>query len=186
MSRAAVKAKPAGIHASAFIHPKAHVEDAIIGARSKVWQFASVIRGARLGEDCNVASGACFDGSRADDRVIICHNLAAGPGFWLQDDVFIGPNVTLCNDNWPRAHKRGFEGAVEWSIIVEKGATIGANAVVMPGVRIGAGAMVAAGSVVSRNVPPKHLHRMNGQVEPITDEEAKCASRVRLVGALVR
>mgnify|MGYP000087069306 CR=1 FL=1 len=70
------------IDQTAFIHPKAEVHrDVTIGARTKIWQFASLLRGAVLGDDCTMASGACFDGSRAGNRVILCHNLAAGPGF---------------------------------------------------------------------------------------------------------
>src|SRR5262249_33649100 len=81
------------IHTMAVVH-----DDCEIGEGTKIWQFASVLRGAVLGRDCIVASGACFDGSVAGDRTILCHNLAAGPGFRLGDDVFIAPNVTLAND----------------------------------------------------------------------------------------
>ncbi len=146
------------IDQTAFIHPKAEVHrDVTIGARTKIWQFASLLRGAVLGDDCTMASGACFDGSRAGNRVILCHNLAAGPGFLLGDDVFIGPNVTLCNDAWPRTMKEGFDpkrfNGEGWAIVIENGAAIGANSVVLPGVRIGQGAMIAAGSVCDRDVP---------------------------------
>lgn len=173
------------IHETAFVHPMACVEGVgLIGARSKVWQFASVIRGAILGEDCTVASGACFDGSRADDRVVICHNLAAGPGFWLKDDVFIGPNVTLCNDAWPRSNKGKFDASrfdgENWAIIIEDGASIGAGAVVLPGVRVGMGAMVGAGVVCGRDVPDGHLMLSNNQCVPIGDEARKL--RMRFVG----
>ena len=174
-----------------FIHPMAVVhDDCEIGAGTRIWQFASILRGAKLGKDCNVASGACFDGSRADDRVVICHNLAAGPGFWLQDDVFIGPNCTLCNDSWPRATKEGFHpeafDGTRWAIVIEKGATIGAGVVVLPGVRIGAGAMVPADVTVSRDVPAGHLMMPNQVPIPISSEADKLGKRMRFTADAVR
>lgn len=149
------------IDPAAFIHPKAHVEGATIGARSRVWQFASVIRGAIVGEDCNIATGACLDGSQIGDRCILGHNTAIGPGFRIFDDVFVGPGVVLCNDMWPRAWKDGFDvsrfNPVSYSVIIESRASIGANSVILPGVRIGFGAMIAAGSVVTKDVPARAL-----------------------------
>lgn len=161
------------IDPTAYVHPKAHVDGATIGPRTRVWQFASVIRGARLGEDCNVASAATLDGCHFGDRVIVCQGVAAGPGFLIGNDVFIGPNVTLCNDAWPRVDKAGFDAqrlrAGAWTIVVGDGASIGANAVILPGVTIGAGAMVAAGAVVDRPVPDRHLWRRDGRCVPIDD-----------------
>lgn len=157
------------------------VQNADVGARTKVWQFASVIRGAKLGDDCVVGSCAVVDGATVGDRCHIGHGAQVHPGAVLGDEVFVGPGAVLCNDAWPRAHKRGFELGAP-SIVIETGASIGANAVVLPGVRIGAGAMVAAGSVVARSVPAKHRFLASGQVEPITDEEAKCATRMRQAG----
>lgn len=157
------------IHPTAFIHPKAHVEGASIGARSRVWQFASVIRGAVMGEDCNIATGACLDGSQIGDRVILGHNVAMGPGFRVFDDVFIGPNVTLCNDAWPRVAKGDWDASrfnpVTFAIIIESRASIGANSVILPGVRIGFGAMIAAGSVVTKDVPARGLWKDRALVE---------------------
>lgn len=177
------------IHETAFVHPFA-VTDGVrsIGARTKVWQFASVIRGAVLGEDCTVASGACFDGSVAGDRVVLCHNLAAGPGFLIGNDVFIGPNVTLCNDAWPRSDKAGFHPEAfdgqRWAIVIEDGATVGAGATVLPGVTIGKGAMVGAGVVCGHDVPAEHLMLSNQVCVPIGDHGRKV--RMRFAGERVR
>lgn len=160
-----------GIAPTAFIHPKAHVEECEIGARTKVWQFASVIRGTILGEDCNVASCATLDGPRFGDRCIISQGVAMGPGFWFGNDIFVGPNVTICNDRWPAASKLDFDperfklGLV--TVFVHDGASIGANAVVLPGMMIGQNAMVAAGAVVNRSVPDGHLFARDGKIVEI-------------------
>lgn len=166
------------IDQAAFIHPKAEVHKTCrIGARTKIWQFASVIRGAVLGDDCTVASGACFDGSVAGNRVVLSHNLAAGPGFLIGDDVFIGPNCTLGNDAWPRARKQGFDpkrfDGTQWAIIIESGAAIGSNSVILPGVRLGQNSMVAAGSVVSKSVPANTLHMQDGTLKPFKREPVR-------------
>ena len=165
--------KPAG--PTKVVHKTASV-----GARTKVWPFASVLRGARLGEDCVVGSCAVVDGAQVGDRCRIGHGAQVHPGAIVGSDVFLGPSAVICNDAWPRAHKRGFDkpGAV----VIEDHASIGANATVLPGVTIGAGAMVAAGAVVARSVPARHRYLASGQVEPITDEEAKCAGRTRQAG----
>lgn len=173
------------IDPTAQVHRLALVEDSQVGARTRVWQFASVIRGARLGEDCTVASGATLDGCWFGDRCIISQNVAMGPGFLIGDDVFIGPNVTICNDMWPATHKRDFEvealRADFVAVSIRHGACIGANAVVLPGVTIGKGAVVAAGAVARRSVPPDTLLRRNGStalIEPGWREmrmrEARC------------
>lgn len=171
-----------------FIHEKAHVDDTVsIGEGTHIWQFASVIRGAVLGKNCSVASGACIDGSLIGDNCVIAHNLAMGPGFKLGDGVFIGPNVTFCNDAFPRAHKRGFDVSGysngKYAVIVEDGATIGAGAVILPGVRIGAGAMVAANATVTKDVACDHIWRADGSRRPILRESEK--ARVRFVMEVV-
>lgn len=169
------KADDSQIHPSAFVHPLALVAGASVGARTRIWQFASVIRGARIGADCNIASGACIDGSVIGDRTKIAHNLACGPGFVIGSDCFIAPNVTLANDCWPRAHEVGFDVSKyegRPAIIMHDGASIGSNCVILPGVIIGAGAMVAAGSVVTRDVLPGHLWK-NGEQERIFGEETR-------------
>lgn len=163
---------------TAQIHPLAFVDDTVsIGKGTRIWQFASVIRGTRLGENCNVASGATLDGPRFGNRCIICHNVAMGPGFWFGDDVFVGPNVTICNDAWPATHTRGFDQAALRAgyapfvtVRVGDGVAIGANAVVLPGVVIGNHAVVAAGAVVDRAIPADHLLRRSGEIVSIRPE----------------
>jgi UDP-2-acetamido-3-amino-2,3-dideoxy-glucuronate N-acetyltransferase len=172
-----------------MIHPLAVVhDDCTIGKGTRIWQFASVLRGAVLGEDCNVASGACFDGSVAGDRCILAHNVAIGPGFKLGNDVFIGPNAVLCNDAWPRAHKDGFDASQfdgkRWAVIIDDGASVGAGAVILPGVHIGAGAMVGAGVVCGHDVPPGMLMLSNNMCAPVGTEHQKV--RMRFAGERIR
>lgn len=169
-----------------FIHEKAHVEGSHIGARSKVWQFASVIRNARLGEDCSIATCAIVDGARLGDRVIVSHGAFIDPGMVIGNDVFIGPFVALCNDAWPRAHKDGFdmEPLISGDLVttkIEDGASIGAHAVLLPGVIIGTEAMVAAGAVVTTNVPDAHVYHRDGSIVPIDPKRAP--RRMRIAGA---
>lgn len=140
-----------------MIHPKAHVEDADVHPTAKVWQFASVIRGARVGAACVIGAGAVVDGAVLGERVHVQSNAVLGPGIVIGDDVFIGPNVTLANDLWPRVSAEGFD--IEHlkanpCVIIEDGASIGAGAVLCPGVRIGRNAMVAARAVIRESVPP--------------------------------
>ena len=165
----------------AFVHPKAHVDDATIGVGTKVWQFASVIRGAVLGEDCNVASTATIDGAVFGNRCIVCAGAFIGPGTLIGDDCFIGMSVSICNDMWPEPSKQGFDiGALrsgKWAVILGDAATIGANAVILPGVAIGKGAFVAAGAVVDRNVPDGFLWRRNGYLTAMP--ENRRAKRMR-------
>ena len=160
-----------------MIHPNAFVDDTVtIGEGTNVWQFASVIRGAKIGKNCNIASGACIDGSEIGDGTKIAHNLAMGPGFKVGKNCFIAPNVTFCNDAWPRAHMSGFDIKAYHdrpAVIVADGATIGANAVILPGVYIGENAMVAAGSVVTRDVPAETLWKGWGDMAEIINEDKK-------------
>ena len=162
-----------------MISKKAHVTaDTQIGANVNVWQFASVIRGAVIGADCTIAANAIVDGAKIGARCIVGHGAGIHPGAFLGDDVFVGPGAVLCNDAWPRTHKRGFDPSAQ-SVTVEDGASIGAGAVVLPGVRIGSGAMVAAGAVVTRDVPAKVLYTASGVVAAIVDEEERTATRSR-------
>lgn len=160
------------ISETAFIHPLAHVADSLVGARTKIWQFASVTGGTVLGEDCSVSPSAMLHGPRFGDRCVISGGVMMGPGFVLGDDVFVGPNVTLCNDVWPRADKTGWDAEMLRdgrcvAVRVGDGASIGAGAVILPGVSIGEGAMVAALAACDRDVPAGHLFRRDGSIVEI-------------------
>jgi len=162
------------IHPTAVIHPKAHVVEATIGARSKVWQFASIILGTVIGQDCIIGACATLSGPIIGDRCKISSGVVMGPGFKIGNDVFLGPNVVLANDVYPSASTEGYDNARlragnEFAVIIEDGAMIGANAVILPGVKIGAGAIVAAGAVVRHNVPPAMMQLRNEYLGPVPD-----------------
>lgn len=171
------------IEPAAFIHPKAHVDETVtLGAGTKVWQFASVTRGTVMGMDCSVSPFAMLDGSVYGDRVVVSGGVTCGAGFLVGSDVFLGPSCCLGNDMWPAAHKDGYDDAMlrsgeHFAVIVEDGATIGALAMVLPGVRVGRGAVVAAGAVVDRDVPDGSLWRRNGYLSPVPAE--RNAKRMR-------
>jgi UDP-2-acetamido-3-amino-2,3-dideoxy-glucuronate N-acetyltransferase len=166
------------------IHKKAEVKDAKLGDGCSVWQFASVIRGAELGDNVTVASCAIVDGAVVGSGSIVCHGASVHPGVRLGANVFVGPGTTLCNDSWPRTHKNGWAKPEAPVIVVRDGASIGANCVVLPGVTIGEGAMIAAGVTVTRDVEPWHLLSVSGAQAPIGRDDQK--QRVRLAGGKAR
>jgi acetyltransferase-like isoleucine patch superfamily enzyme len=135
-----------------FVHPQALCETTSVGTGSRIWAFAYVLDGARIGCDANICSHVFIEEDVViGDRVTIKSGVQLWNGVRLEDDVFIGPNATFTNDLFPRSKSRP-ERFVK--TVVAKGASIGANATILAGVTIGRGAMVGAGSVVTRSVPP--------------------------------
>lgn len=138
-----------------MIHPLADVQSSAIGDGTRIWQFVVVLAGARIGAECNI-NAHCFIENDVvlGDRVTVKCGVYLWDGLRVADDVFIGPNATFTNDRLPRS-KRYPERFPQ--TVLERGASIGAAAVVLPGVTIGAGAMVGAGAVVTRDVPARAL-----------------------------
>jgi len=135
-----------------FVHEQGLCESSDVGKGTRVWAFAHVLEGARVGTDCNVCDGVFVEGGAVvGDRVTIKCGVQVWDGVVLEDDVFVGPNATFTNDSMPRS-KRWLDEYPQTT--VRKGASIGANATILPGVEIGMGAMVGAGAVVTRSVPP--------------------------------
>ena len=133
------------------IHPSADVASEAIGRGTRIWQFVVVLPGAQIGQDCNVCSHCLIENDVVvGDRVTIKSGVQLWDGLRVGDDVFIGPNATFTNDKHPRSRNTDF---VKLMTVIEKGASIGAGAVVLPGIRIGENALVAAGAVVTRDVP---------------------------------
>lgn len=138
-----------------FIHEKAICESGHIGENTRIWAFAHILPGAVIGADCNICDGVFIENDVIiGNRVTIKCGVQLWDGLNIEDDVFIGPNATFTNDRFPRSkiYPEHFPGTV-----VRKGASIGANATILPGLEIGAGAMVGAGAVITRSVPPNAI-----------------------------
>jgi len=138
-----------------MIHPTADVQTENIGNRTQIWQYVVILPGAKIGKNCNI-NAHCF----IENDVIIGDNVTVKCGVYLwdglviEDNVFIGPNVSFTNDKYPRSKKypERFD-----KIIIKKGASIGAGAVILGGITIGENAMIGAGSVVTKNIPSNEL-----------------------------
>ena len=134
-----------------FIHPLADVQSSSIGSNTRIWQYSVVLQNAIIGENCNICAHTLIE-----NDVIIGNNVTIKSGVYiwdgitLEDNVFIGPSVTFTNDKKPRSKQYPEEFS---QTTVEKGASIGANATILPGIRIGQNALIGAGAVVTKDVP---------------------------------
>jgi UDP-2-acetamido-3-amino-2,3-dideoxy-glucuronate N-acetyltransferase len=135
-----------------FIHPNALVDaGAHIGPRTRVWAFAHIVKGAVIGEDCNICDHTFVEGKvRIGNRVTLKCGVYLWDGLVLEDDVFVGPCAAFTNDLRPRSRQHPLEYP---TTTLKEGCSIGANATILPGITIGRCAMVGAGSVVTRSVP---------------------------------
>lgn len=138
--------------AEPFIHDRALCETNAIGDDTRIWAFAYILAGARIGCDVNVCSHVFIENEVViGDRVTIKSGVQLWNGVEVEDDVFIGPNATFTNDLFPRSKQR----PEAWPRTrLCRGASIGANATILAGTTIGAQAMVGAGAVVTRDVEP--------------------------------
>lgn len=156
-----------------MIHAQAFVSESSVGEGTAVWQFASLIRGSRVGKGCSIGSCSVVDGAIVGDFSCVGHGAQVHPGTVVFSQVFIGPGAIICNDRWPRTSKTGFEFdrlKERPTVVIEEGASIGAGAIILPGVRIGKGGMVAAGVVCGVDVPAGMLLRRDGTLEPMPDD----------------
>jgi UDP-2-acetamido-3-amino-2,3-dideoxy-glucuronate N-acetyltransferase len=134
-----------------FVHPQGLCESTQIGSGTRVWAFAHVLPGAVVGRDCNLCDHTFIENDVVlGDRVTIKCGVQLWDGLRLEDDVFVGPNATFTNDHFPRSKQRPSQFL---KTVVGRGASIGANATILPGVAIGQNAMVGAGAVVTHDVP---------------------------------
>lgn len=134
------------------IHQLADVKSDAIGEGTRVWQFVVIMNGAKIGRNCNICAHTLIEGDVVlGDNVTVKSGVYLWDGTRIADDVFIGPNATFTNDAMPRSkvYPEKFNG-----ITLERGASIGANATLLPGIVIGEYAMVGAGAVVTKDVPP--------------------------------
>lgn len=134
-----------------FVHQNALCESEKIGAGTRVWAFAHILPGAKIGKDCNICDNVFVENDViVGDRVTIKCGVQLWDGLEVEDDAFIGPNATFTNDRFPRSKQ--YPEKFSRTIVCTR-ASIGANATILPGLTIGENAMVGAGAVVTRSVP---------------------------------
>lgn len=163
-----------------FTHSHALCESPNIGKNTRVWAFAHILPNAQLGSECNVCDNVFIENDVIiGDRVTLKCGVQVWDGITIEDDVFVGPNVTFTNDRFPRS--RVYPETFSRTII-KKGASLGANCTILPGLTIGANAMIGAGAVVTRTIPPNAIvvgnpAKIIGYVnaKPITTSEHKNA-----------
>lgn len=138
-----------------MIHKLSDVQSECIPESTNVWQYTVVLQNAKIGNNCNLCSH-CFveNDVMIGDNVTIKCGVYLWDGITIEDNVFVGPNVTFTNDKYPRSKQYPNEFQ---RTIVKRGASIGAGAVILGGVIIGENAMIAAGSVVTKNIPANEL-----------------------------
>lgn len=133
-----------------MIHTLSDVQSSNIGEGTNIWQYCVVLPKAKIGKNCNICSHCFIENDVIiGDNVTIKNGVYLYDGITIEDDVFIGPNATFCNDRYPKSKNKNFK--LE-PILIKKGASIGANATILPGVKIGENALVGAGSVVTKDV----------------------------------
>lgn len=135
-----------------FIHPTTLIDgNVILGERTKVWQFATIREGTKIGEDCVIGS-CCYVGRNIilGNGVHLQHGVFLPDGTICEDSVFIGPNCTLTDDRYPRAMNPLY---IREPPVLKQGCSLGAGVVVLPGVTVGEFAMVGAGAIVTEDVP---------------------------------
>ncbi len=136
-----------------MIHPLSDVQSKNIGDGTNIWQFCVVLEGAKIGKNCNICSNCFIENDVViGDNVTVKNGVSLYDGMRIEDDVFIGPNATFCNDKYPKSKNKNFK--LE-PVIIKKGASIGANATILPGVTIGENALIGAGAIVIKDVNNK-------------------------------
>ena len=144
----------------AFIHGTADVSKAAkIGGNTKIWNWVQIRENVAIGSNCIISKGVYIDQNvKVGNNVKIQNNVSLYQGVEIQDGVFIGPHVCFTNDKIPRAINtdRTLKNASDWNVlktVVKKGASLGANSTVLPGLTIGEFALVGSGSVITKDVP---------------------------------
>lgn len=133
-----------------MIHQLSDVQSENIGEGTNIWQYCVVLPNAKIGKNCNICSHCFIENDVViGDNVTIKNGVYLYDGITIEDDVFVGPNATFCNDRYPKSKNKDFK--LE-PILIKKGASIGANVTILPGVTIGENSLIAAGTVVTKDV----------------------------------
>lgn len=138
-----------------FIHPLSDVQSQSIGENTRIWQFSVILKNAQIGSNCNICAHTLIE-----NDVIIGNNVTVKSGVYIwdgiriEDNVFIGPCVTFANDKYPRSKQYPEQFPLT---TIKKGASIGANATILPSITLGENCMIGAGSVVTKDVPENAL-----------------------------
>ncbi|WP_282807257.1 acyltransferase [Hafnia alvei] len=134
-----------------MIHPLSDVQSKNIGTGTRIWQFSVVLPNAIIGDDCNICAHTLIENDvTIGNKVTIKSGVYLWDGITIEDNVFIGPCVAFTNDKKPKSKQYP---ASFLRTIVKKGASIGANATILPGITLGEGCMIGAGAVVTKDVP---------------------------------
>lgn len=134
-----------------FVHPNALVESDKIGAKTRIWAFAHVLKGAVIGEDCNLCDYVFVENEvTIGSRVTIKNGISIWDGLEIEDDVFLGPNAAFTNDMFPRSKRHSGNYL---KTLLKKGASVGANATILCGITLGRYCLVGAGAVVTKSIP---------------------------------
>jgi UDP-2-acetamido-3-amino-2,3-dideoxy-glucuronate N-acetyltransferase len=154
-----------------FVHPQGLCETSSVGSGTKIWAFAHILPGAVVGRECNICDGVFVESDVViGDQTTIKSGVQLWDGVRLGNRVFIGPNATFTNDIFPRS-KRYLASYPK--TVVRDGASVGANATIMPGIQIGEGAMIGAGTVVLSDVPARAVIAGNpGRVVGYAESQA--------------
>jgi len=133
-----------------MIHPMSDVQSKNIGPDTNIWQFCVVLPGAVIGKGCNICANCFIENDVTIGNYV---TLKCGVYLWdgvtIEDNVFVGPNVTFCNDRYPISRNKN---AKLEPVVIKKGASIGANTTILPGVTIGENAIIGAGAIITKNV----------------------------------
>ena len=138
-----------------FIHPTALVETDRIGVRTRIWAFVHIMPKATIGRNCNIGDHVFIESNvTIGDDVTVKNGVSIWEHVHIADNVFVGPNVTFANDRFPRNPHDSYQAEETW---IEEGVTIGANATILSGIRLGRYCFIGAAAVVTRDIPPHAL-----------------------------
>lgn len=138
-----------------MIHPLSDCQNKNIPTSTNIWQYCVVLPGAQIGENVNICSHCFIENEvKIGNNVTIKCGVQVWDGITIEDDVFVGANVTFTNDKYPKSKNS------DWELLtttIKKGASIGAGSTILPGLTIGENALVGAGSLVTKSIPDGEL-----------------------------